>query len=328
MELDSKKIFITGAGGFIGSHLVELCLSKGYKVTAFVHYNSRNDWGWLENVSIKDNLEIVSGDVRDYDLINKSLKGCNTVFHLAALIGIPYSYVSPLAYLRTNIEGTYNILEASKSLGLQNIIITSTSETYGTAQYVPIDEQHPLIGQSPYSATKIAADQLGLSYHLSFGLPVKIVRPFNTFGPRQSGRAIIPTIITQIMSGKTEIRLGSLHPTRDFTYVKDTVEAFVKIAESENLFGEVVNIGMNEEVSMKELASTIASLMNKDVEIVSDEKRLRPANSEVERLCCDNTKLKSNTTWTPRYDFKSGLLETIGWLEKNVHIYKTDVYNV
>lgn len=323
-----KKILITGAGGFIGSHLTELCVKEGYRVKTFVHYNSMNSWGWLETSDCKNEIEVVSGDIRDYDSVHAAVKGCDSVFHLAALIGIPYSYVSPLAYVRTNIEGTYNILQASRQLELKNVLITSTSETYGTAQYVPIDEKHPLVGQSPYSATKIGADQLAISFHRSFGLPVKIVRPFNTYGPRQSARAIIPTIITQILSGQKTIKLGNLHPTRDLTYVKDTANGFVTIAKSDKLLGEVSNIGMNSEISIGDLAGLIASLMNEKVEIVEDGQRVRPDKSEVERLFCDNTKLKQATGWQPEYDLKRGLEETIAWIKRNKDQYKAELYNV
>jgi dTDP-glucose 4,6-dehydratase len=298
------KVLITGAGGFIGSHLVEACIKRGYKVKALIRYNSKNDWGWLNDIRGKRHFEVVNGDIRDYDSVYHALKGCDTVFHLAALIGIPYSYISPLAYIKTNINGTYNVLQASRELLLRKIIITSTSETYGTARYVPIDEEHPISGQSPYAATKISADQLALSYYRSFDLPVKIVRPFNTYGPRQSARAIIPAVITQIMSGNNSIKLGSLHPTRDFTYVKDTVDGFIKIAESKFFFGEAVNLGRGDEVSMGDLVKIIALLMKKKIKIYAESKRIRPKKSEVERLVCDNSKLRKNIEWKPRYSFQ------------------------
>ncbi|HOJ38327.1 MAG TPA: NAD-dependent 4,6-dehydratase LegB [Ignavibacteriales bacterium] len=323
-----EKILVTGAGGFIGSHLVELLVEKGFSVKAFVRYNSKNNWGWLENSTIKNQIEIVTGDIRDYDSVYNSMKDIKYVFHLAALIGIPYSYVSPKAYLETNINGTYNILQAAKELNIEQILITSTSETYGTAQYIPIDEKHPLVGQSPYSATKIAADQLAISYYRSFNLPVKIVRPFNTFGPRQSARAIIPTIITQILSGYDTIKVGNLHPTRDLTYVKDTVLGFYEIFNSNSLFGEVTNIGMNFEISMQDLINQIVKLIGKNINIISDTSRIRPANSEVERLYCNNSKLLSNTNWKPKYNLETGLIETIKWIEQNLSIYKADLYNV
>jgi len=271
-----KKVLVTGAAGFIGSHLTELLVEKGFDVKAFVRYNSKNDWGWLETSNVKNEIEVITGDIRDYDSVFNAVKDCNSVFHLAALIGIPYSYVSPQAYIKTNIDGTYNILQASKELNLENVLVTSTSETYGTAQYVPIDEKHPMIGQSPYSATKIAADQLAVSYYKSFELPVKIVRPFNTYGPRQSARAIIPTIITQILSGKRELKLGNLTPTRDLTFVKDTANGFLEIYKTIGLYGEFTNIGMNEEISIGDLVKLIAELMNVDIKIISDTSRVRP----------------------------------------------------
>lgn len=322
------KILITGAGGFIGSHLVERCIREGYKVKALVRYNSKNTWGWLEHIKCNEEVEIVTGDVRDYDSVHKSMEGCDAVFHLAALIGIPYSYTSPLAYVRTNIEGTYNILEVARNLRIQQVLITSTSETYGTAQHVPIDEKHPLVGQSPYSATKIAADQLALSYHLSFGLPVKIVRPFNTYGPRQSARAVIPTIIGQILSGQNRLKLGNIAPTRDLTFVKDTVYGFLEIFRSDALVGQVTNIGMNEEISIGNLAKLIGKLMGEDLEIAADPYRVRPESSEVERLRCDNSKLLTNTGWRPDFNLEKGLLETINWMKINMGYYKPEVYNV
>lgn len=322
------KILITGAAGFIGSHLTELCVKQGYQVKAFTRYNSKNNWGWLETSEVKNEIEIVNGDIRDYDSVYKAIKDCSSVFHLAALIGIPYSYVSPLAYIKTNVEGTYNILQASKELNIENVLVTSTSETYGTAQYVPIDEKHPMIGQSPYSASKIAADQLAISYYRSFNLPVKIVRPFNTYGPRQSARAVIPTAITQILSGKEKLRLGNLTPTRDLTFVKDTCKGFLEIYKSEKLFGEITNIGMNEEISIKELVKLISGLLGKDIDIENDIQRVRPENSEVERLRCNNEKLRSNTNWQPSYNLKKGLEETIHFIQKNIGIYKPEIYNV
>lgn len=323
-----KNILVTGAGGFIGSHLTELLVGKGFDVTAFVHYNSTNQWGWLESSLCKDNVNVISGDIRDYDSVLAAMKGCDSVFHLAALIGIPYSYISPMAYIKTNIEGTYNILQSARELGVGNILITSTSETYGTAQYIPIDENHPMVGQSPYSATKIGADHLSLSYFRSFGLPVKIVRPFNTYGPRQSARAIIPTIITQILSGKRILNLGNTTPTRDLTFVKDTAKGFFAIAQSDKTIGEITNIGMNDEISVKDLVQLIGELMNAELQIISEKVRIRPEKSEVERLYCNNEKLKRFTDWSPDYNLKSGLHETIKWLEKNIHLYKPEVYNV
>jgi dTDP-glucose 4,6-dehydratase len=322
------KVLITGAAGFIGSHLTELLVEKGLDVRAFVRYNSKNDWGWLETSEVKNEVEIITGDVRDYDSVYNSLKGCNSVFHLAALIGIPYSYISPKAYIETNINGTYNILQASKELGVEQVLVTSTSETYGTAQYVPIDEKHPIVGQSPYSASKIGADQLAISYYKSFNLPVKIVRPFNTYGPRQSARAIIPTIITQLLNGKDQIKLGNLTPTRDLTFVKDTCKGYYEIYKSDNLFGDITNIGMSEEISIGDLVQKISSLVGKKIDIVVEEERIRPENSEVERLFCDNKKLVQNTAWKPDFDLDIGLFETIEWIKSNLSRYKYDIYNV
>lgn len=322
------KVLITGAGGFIGSHLTELLIKKGYDVRAFVRYNSKNNWGWLESSPIKNDVEIISGDIRDFDSVSNALKDCDAVFHLAALIGIPYSYISPKAYIETNITGTYNILQASKESGLKQVLVTSTSETYGTAQYVPIDELHPMVGQSPYSATKIAADQLAISFYRSFNLPVKIVRPFNTYGPRQSARAIIPTVISQILAGKEKLSIGNLTPTRDLTFVKDTCKGFLEIYKSNQLFGEVTNIGMEQEISVKDLVQKIGSLTNAELIIETDTDRVRPDNSEVERLLCNNTKLIQNTEWQPDYDLDKGLTETIDWLKINMDNYKPDIYNV
>lgn len=322
------KILLTGSGGFIGSHLCEFLVEKGHEVTAFIRYNSKNLWGWLENSPYKNDMEIVTGDVRDYDMVSKSLKGKDSVYHLAALIGIPYSYISPLAYIRTNIEGTYNILEAAKLNNLKEVIITSTSETYGTAQYVPIDEKHPLVGQSPYSATKIAADELALSYYRSFETPVKIVRPFNTYGPRQSARAIIPTVISQILAGKKTIKLGNLTPTRDLTFVKDTAKGFAAIASSKSSIGKATNIGMKEEISIADLVSLIAKIIGSEIQIETSEERVRPEKSEVERLFCDNSRIKENTDWKPDYNLEKGLKETIDFMEKHKNLYKENQYNV
>jgi len=323
-----KKILITGAAGFIGSHLTELCVEKGYKVRAFIHYNSFNHWGWLEDSKYRSEIEIVAGDIRDFDSVLSASEGCENILHLAALIGIPYSYVSPLAYIRTNVEGTYNVLQAAKMLNTEKVIVTSTSETYGTAQYVPIDEKHPLVGQSPYSATKISADQLAISYHRSFDLPVSIVRPFNTYGPRQSARAIIPTIISQVLDGNNKIQLGNLSPTRDLTYVEDTVKGFLSVLDTEELQGEVVNIGNNMEISIGDLANTIAVLMEESIEIIQEDQRIRPEQSEVERLFCDNTKIKQATGWSPEFDLNQGLKETIEWMRAHSGEYKSELYNV
>jgi NAD dependent epimerase/dehydratase len=324
----AKKLLITGAGGFIGSHLTELCVRKGYQVRAFVHYNSRNYWGWLEESDCLKDIEIITGDIRDYDSVYAALKGCSSVFHLAALIGIPYSYISPQAYIRTNIDGTYNILQAAKVQKTGNILITSTSETYGTAQYVPIDEKHPLIGQSPYSATKIAADQIAISYYRSFKLPVKIVRPFNTYGPRQSARAVIPTIITQILCGSRSLKLGNTFPSRDFTYVKDTAAAFLEIAKSNKLTGQVTNVGSGKEIPIDDIAIQIAELLGVKIKIATDRQRIRPQKSEVERLCCDNSKILKNTGWRPKYNLRKGLDQTIEWIKQNLESYKSQIYNV
>ncbi len=324
----NKTVLVTGAAGFIGSHLAEKCVEEGYRVKAFVRYNSRNQWGWLENSAYKDDIEVISGDIRDYDSVYSALTGCDTVFHLAALIGIPYSYVSPLAYLKTNVEGTYNILQSARTHSLETVVITSTSETYGSAQYVPIDEKHPLVGQSPYSASKIAADQLAISYYRSFSLPVKIVRPFNTYGPRQSARAVIPTIITQLLAGQRRIKLGNITPTRDLTFVKDTAAGFLAIAHSEKATGEVTNVGMNEEISIGELAHLIGEVMEVKVYIEAEETRIRPENSEVERLRCNNDKIRASTGWKPGYTLREGLAETVAWLKKYRDLYKHGIYNV
>ncbi len=326
-----KKILVTGAGGFIGSHLAEELVKKGFSVRAFVHYNSSNFWGNLELLpkEVFKELEIISGDIRDFDSVVKAIDGCSEVFHLAALIGIPYSYVSPLAYIQTNIIGTYNILEASKIKRLENILITSTSETYGTAQYIPIDENHPKVGQSPYSASKIGADQLALSYYLSFGIPVKIVRPFNTYGPRQSARAVIPAIIVQSLDKNIHsLKLGNLHPTRDLTYVIDTVKGFMEIAASEKCVGEAVNIGMGNEISVNDLANKIFTITGIKKPIESDEIRIRKNTSEVERLFCNNEKIKKLTQWIPDYNIDSGLKETIDYIKNNLTKYKSYIYNI
>jgi len=322
------KILVTGAEGFIGSHLAELVVEKGYEVKAFVRYNFTNDWGWLETSKYLKDIEIYTGDVRDYDSVYDAMKDVDVVFHLAALIGIPYSYVSPLAYIKTNTEGTYNILEAGRKLGVDRIIVTSTSEIYGTAQYVPIDEKHPYNPQSPYAASKASADHLALSYYRSFDTPVTIIRPFNTYGPRQSARAIIPTIVTQILSGKTQIRLGNLTPTRDLNYVKDIANGFITVGLHEKTIGDVYNIGSGREISIGELAQKIVDLLGRHVEIVQDEKRVRPDKSEVERLLCNANKAKALTGWAPKYTLEEGLKETIEWIQNNMQYYKPDIYNV
>ena len=323
-------MLVTGSEGFIGSHLTERLVELGAKVTALVQYNSFNNWGWIDTFSdeIKNNIEVVTGDIREYDNVKRIIKGKDVVFHLAALIAIPYSYLSPMAYVRTNVEGTTNVLEACKEYGVEKIVHTSTSETYGTALYVPIDENHPLQGQSPYSASKIAADMMAESFYRSFELPVAIIRPFNTYGPRQSARAVIPTIITQILSGADKIKLGSLTPTRDFNYVKDIIEAFIKVAECEETVGQVVNAGSNYEISIGDLAKTIVKLIGKEVEIICDDQRVRPEKSEVNRLWADNSKIKELTGWQPKFTLEVGLKETIQWIENNMKYYKPEIYNV
>lgn len=323
-----KNILVTGAGGFIGSHLMELLVKNNYNVTALVHYNSLNSWGWLEETEILNDCKVITGDVCNYDCVFDALKGMDTIFHLAALIGIPYSYISPLAYIKTNINGTYNVLQAAKEHNLENILITSTSETYGSSQYIPIDEKHPLVGQSPYSASKIGADQLAISYFRSFNIPIKIVRPFNTYGPRQSARAIIPTVISQILTGQKSIIIGNLHPTRDLTYVKDTVKGFLEIAKSEKLIGEVINIGMNTEITIKKIIDNIIEILDANIKIIQNDSRIRPKESEVLRLNCDNSKILKNTNWKPEFDFKTGLIQTIDWFKSNNKLYKSRIYNI
>lgn len=332
----SKKILVTGADGFIGSHLVEELVRSGFKVKAFVLYNSFNSWGWLDQCSkdIKGQFEIFSGDIRDPYGVKNAMRDCNAVLHLASLIAIPYSYHSPETYVDTNVKGTLNILQAAKELNIQRVIHTSTSEVYGTAKFVPITEEHPLQGQSPYSASKIAADQLAYSFFSSFEMPVVIARPFNTYGPRQSSRAVIPSIITQIASGKDEIKLGALSPTRDFNYIKDTVDGFLSMLNSDNGLGEVINFASNFEISIEDTARLIAQVMGVDIKIISDEVRIRPKKSEVERLLGDNQKAKKLFDWSPKYagetGFKIGLGETIKWFTdgKNLQRYKADIYNI
>lgn len=323
------KILVTGADGFIGSHLTEMLLSKGFKVKALSYYNSFNYWGWLDGLE-HPNLEIVTGDVRDSNFCRHITKDVDVIYHLAALIAIPYSYVAPDSYVDTNVRGTLNICQAAMDNKIGRLLITSTSEVYGTALYVPIDEKHPKQAQSPYSASKIGADAMALSFYNSFGLPLTIVRPFNTYGPRQSARAIIPTIITQIASGIKEIKIGDLRPTRDFNYVKDTCRAFIEIADCENTIGKEINIATNVEISMEETLNTIKRLMSSDVVFVTDQQRLRPDNSEVFRLWGDNSLINSLTGYRPEYDLESGLKETIEWftLPENLLKYKAGIYNV
>jgi dTDP-glucose 4,6-dehydratase len=330
-----KKILVTGSDGFIGSHLVEYLVCKGYEVKALVMYNSFGSNGWLDTCSSATlkYVEVFSGDIRDPNGVRVAMQGCDVVLHLAALIAIPYSYHSPDSYIDTNIKGTLNVMQAARDLGVQ-VVHTSTSEVYGTAQYVPIDELHPLVGQSPYSASKIGADQLALSFYRSFELPVTVIRPFNTYGPRQSARAVIPTIIGQIAAGASEIKLGALTPTRDFNFVLDTVAGFEKAIHSEKAIGEVVNLGSNFEISIGDTAKMIAEVMNKDVSILLDEQRLRPKDSEVDRLYASNLKAKELLDWRPKYGglegFKNGLATTVDWFvePRNLSKYKTDTYNV
>lgn len=331
MNWKGKKVLVTGSEGFIGSHLTERLVELGADVTALVQYNSFNNWGWIDTFdnNIKNSLNVITGDIREYDNVKRMVKGQEVIMHLAALIAIPYSYLSPMAYVRTNVEGTTNILEACREEeNIEKIVHTSTSETYGTALYVPIDEKHPMQGQSPYSASKIGADKMAESFYRSFNLPIATLRPFNTYGPRQSARAVIPTIISQILAGKREIKLGSLTPTRDFNYVKDTAEAFIKVAESDKTIGEVINAGSNYEISIGDTVKKIIDIIGEDVKIICDEERIRPEKSEVNRLWADNTKIKQLTDWTPKYTLDDGLAETIEWIKKNIQYYKTDIYNV
>lgn len=325
-----RQILVTGAAGFIGSHLTELLVSKGHAVRAFVHYNSQNSWGWLDMLpkEAMDNVEVLAGDIRDPNGVREAMRDCDVVFHLAALIAIPFSYHSPDTYVDTNIKGTLNVLQAARDLGTSRVLVTSTSEVYGTAQYVPIDEKHPFQGQSPYSATKVGADRLAESFYRSFDLPVTIVRPFNTYGPRQSARAVIPTIITQLLIGKTEIKLGSLTPTRDFNYVKDTANGFYQIYKSDKTIGEEINIATQKEVSIGDLANELIRQINPAARIICDEQRLRPEKSEVNRLLGCNEKIMRLTEWKPNYTFEQGLAETIGFLEQNLAKYKTNIYNI
>lgn len=328
LTLKKEKVLVTGAGGFIGSHLVEELIRQGYSVRAFVHYNSRNSWGWIEelNSTIQDNLEMFPADIRDPFVVKKAIQGCSTVFHLAALIAIPYSYIAPGEFIETNIKGTLNILQASLEEKVNRVIHTSTSEVYGTAQYVPIDESHPLQGQSPYSASKIAADKLAESYYLSFGLPVTTIRPFNTYGPCQSARAIIPTVVTQALSEK-EIVIGSLSPIRDLTYVLDTVSGFLKASQVEGSIGQVINLGSGKGISIGELVKKILNILKIDKPVIQDKKRFRPEKSEVLKLIANNKKAREVLDWKPTISFDEGLLKTINWLKQNLHFYKPKIYN-
>ncbi len=324
------KVLVTGADGFIGSHLTEELVKKGYEVKAFTYYNSFGTWGWLDSMpkDILDHIEIFSGDIRDPNGVRTAVKGVEEVFHLAALIAIPFSYHSPDSYVDTNIKGTLNVLQAVRDLDTSKVLITSTSEVYGTAQYVPIDEKHPFQGQSPYSATKIGADRLAESFYRSFETPVTIVRPFNTYGPRQSARAVIPTIISQLLAGQKEIKLGALTPTRDFNYVKDTVAGFIAIAESDKTIGEEINIATQQEISIGGLATEIINQINPNAHIVCEEQRLRPEKSEVNRLLGSNEKIRRLTDWQPRYSLNRGIQETIAWVKNNTTVYKANIYNI
>ena len=336
MKLAGKKVLVTGADGFIGSHLTEHLVALGADVRAFVYYNSFNSWGWLDEAdpAVRRALDVFPGDIRDPNGVRTAMKDCDVVLHLAALIAIPYSYHSPDTYVDTNVKGTLNVVQAARDLGVERVVHTSTSEVYGTARFVPITEEHPLQGQSPYSASKIGADQIATSFHLSFGTPVSVIRPFNTYGPRQSARAVIPTIITQIAAGARELRLGAVHPTRDFNFVADTVRGFVAIAECDQAVGRVVNVGSNFEITVGDTARMIAEVMQADVEITSDEQRLRPAASEVERLWADNTLARELAGWSPQYagrdGLRRGLAETVEWFRNpdNLRRYKAGLYNL
>ena len=330
INLTNKKILVTGADGFIGSHLVEALLNEGCNVKAFTYYNSFSSWGWLDTFPREKlaNIDVFTGDIRDPNGVREATKGVDIVFHLAALVGIPFSYHSPDSYIDTNIKGTLNVLQACRDYDIERVIVTSTSEVYGTAQYVPIDEKHPLQGQSPYSASKIGADKVAESFSCSFDLPVVTARPFNVYGPRQSARAVIPTIITQLLNSNENILLGSLHPTRDFTFVSDTVEAFVGLAESDETCGKVFNIGSGFEISIGELAKSIARLINKDHDIVLDEKRMRPQKSEVERLWADSTLAQKTFDWHPKVSIEEGLQRTIEWISSNLDKYDIGAYTI
>jgi len=332
MDLLGKRVLVTGADGFIGSHLVEALLEEGCTVRAFSYYNSFNSWGWLDSFPKEtlDRLDVFTGDIRDPNGVREAMRGIDVVFHLAALIAIPFSYHSPDSYVDTNIKGTLNILQAARDLGTERVLVTSTSEVYGTALYVPIDEKHPYQGQSPYSATKIGADRMAESFYRSFSLPVTIVRPFNTYGPRQSARAVIPTIITQLLSGAMEVKLGSLHPTRDFNFVMDTAAGFIALAQCDEAIGQEVNIATQQEISIGQLAQEMIDQINPKARIVSDDQRLRPEKSEVERLLGSNEKIRSLTEWAPRFSFSQGIAETVAWFRQpgNLARYKAEIYNI
>jgi NAD dependent epimerase/dehydratase len=328
--MNNNSVLVTGADGFIGSHLVELLVAKGYKVKALAQYNSFNHWGWLEDISCKGQVEIICGDIRDPHFCRHITKDIDIIFHLAALIAIPYSYIAPESYVSTNVTGTLNICQAALDNNVSRIIHTSTSEVYGTAQYVPIDEKHPLQAQSPYSASKIGADAMAMSYFNAFDLPLTIARPFNTYGPRQSARAVIPTIISQIANGEKQIKLGDVSPTRDFNYVEDTCRGFIALAEHDSCVGETINIGSNYEITVGDTLLLIKNIMGSDVEFILDEQRIRPEKSEVNRLWCDNSKMNKLTSFSPQYDLKTGLSKTIDWFVDPAHLkkYKHDIYNV
>jgi NAD dependent epimerase/dehydratase len=329
-SLVGKKVVVTGADGFIGSHLVELLVDQGARVRALAQYNSFNNWGWLDDARCRDQIEVVCGDIRDAHFVRELVADMDIVFHLAALIAIPYSYVAPGGYVATNVSGTLNLLQAARETGIAQFLHTSTSEVYGTARYVPIDENHPMQAQSPYSASKIAADAIAHSFFASFGMPVTIVRPFNTYGARQSARAVIPTVITQILSGRAGLRLGSLHPTRDFTHVEDTCRGFIALAGCQAAIGESINIGSNQEISVGDTVALIQEILGTSVDIISDENRVRPELSEVERLWCDNSKMLAMTDWRPQVSLREGLMRTVEWLRRpeNLARYKAELYNV
>lgn len=325
--LKGKHVLVTGAGGFIGSHLVEALVESGAEVRAFVHYRGNGSWGWLDQSAHKTHFEVVAGDITDRDSVASAMKSSHTVFHLAALIGIPYSYHAPVSYLRTNIEGTMNVLQAAREANVERVIHTSTSEVYGSAQYVPINEAHPLQGQSPYSASKIGADKLAEAFHLSFGLPVVTIRPFNAFGPRQSARAVIPTIISQCLAGG-KVKLGSLMPTRDFNYVSNTVDAYLRCAESSSAIGKTINVGSGTKISIEELVKKIRTVLEQDIRIKKENLRTRPSKSEVVRLLADNTKARTILKWEPKVTLDDGLLKTADWIRSNLDAYETNRYSI